>query len=271
MKKKLKLFLTGIISAFMLAGCGNGISNEMIMLNGSTSMEKLSGAISEVFKGKDGNITVTAQFTGSSAGIESVINKTADIGNSSRELKSDEATRGAVGNVVAIDGIAIITDSDNIVTDLTTDEIRDIYMGKISNWSELGGNDTQIVVVGREAGSGTRGAFEGILGIEDECKYAQEIDSTGAVVGKVEITPGAIGYVSLDVLEEANVGILSVDGIEPNIDNIKTGAYSISRPFIMATNGTIEEQKESVKELFEFIKSDEGQKVIENVGLVPSN
>lgn len=270
MKKLLKCAIASMLAISMLAGCSSA-SGEVINLNGSTSMEKLSSALSETFKGSSGNVSVVAQFTGSSAGIESVINKTSDIGNSSRALKPEEIEKGIVENIVAIDGIAIITDENNTAKNLSIDELKGIYTGDIKNWNEVGGDDSQIVVIGREAGSGTRGAFESILDIKDKSKYAQEIDSTGAVVGKVQATPGSIGYVSLDVLNNSNAKILSINNVSPSIENIKSGEYTISRPFVMATNGAIEEQKESVKELFEFIYSPDGNKLIQSVGLVPTS
>lgn len=173
-----------------------------ITMAGSTSMEKLANAVAESFMEKYPNVTVTAEFTGSSAGIESLLAGSVNIGNASRALKDSEKEGGAVENIVAIDGIAVVTDKTNAVTDLTKEQLISIYTGQTTNWSELGGNDTAIVVVGREAGSGTRGAFEELLEIEDQCAYANELDSTGAVMAKIASTPGAIGYVSLDVLDD---------------------------------------------------------------------
>ena len=170
-------------------------------------------------------------------------------------------------NIVAIDGIAVIVHPDNDVEDLTTDQLKKIYTGEITNWSEVGGADEAIVVVGREAGSGTRGAFEEILEVEDACKYAQELNETGAVVAKVGETEGAIGYVSLDNVKDS-VKALKLDGVEASEETIKDGSYSLQRPFVMATKGKISEQSEAVQAIFEFIDSEAGQKVIEQVGLV---
>ncbi|MCD7724894.1 MAG: phosphate ABC transporter substrate-binding protein [Clostridiales bacterium] len=238
-----------------------------ITMAGSTSMEKLANAVAESFMEKYPDVTVTAEFTGSSAGIEAVLNGSVDIGNSSRSLKDEEKASGAVENIVAIDGIAVVTDPANTVTGLTTEQLISIYTGETKNWSDVGGEDEAIVVVGREAGSGTRGAFEELLGIEDACAYANELDSTGAVMAKVASTPGAIGYVSLDVLDDTVIA-LSLDGVEATEENIKGGTYSLSRPFVMATNGEISQQSDAVQELFAYLQTEEGKNLITTVGLI---
>lgn len=238
-----------------------------IQMAGSTSMEKLANALAESFMAKYPGVTVTAEFTGSGAGLESVIGGSVDIGNSSRALKDEEKAAGAVENIVAIDGIAVIVDPDNTVTDLTKDQLISIYTGETTNWSELGGNDEPIVVVGREAGSGTRGAFEELLGVEDSCAYANELDSTGAVIAKVASTPGAIGYASLDAVDDSVVAV-ALEGVAPTVENIKAGNYFLSRPFVMATVGEISAQSELVQAWFAYIQSDEGRAVIEQVGLI---
>lgn len=238
-----------------------------ISLAGSTSMEKVCEALSEAFMEEYPNITVTVEYTGSGAGLEALTAGSVDIGNSSRALKDEELAAGAVQNVVAIDGIAVITDPDNTVLDITADDLTKIYTGEYTNWSELGGADEAIVVIGREAGSGTRGAFEELLGIEDACAYAQELDSTGAVLAKVASTPGAIGYVSLDVVDDS-VNALSLDGVAATEENILAGGYLLSRPFVMATKGEIADQNDLVKTWFDFVASDAGQTVISNVGLI---
>lgn len=230
-------------------------------------MEKLANALSEVFMEKYPDVTVTAEFVGSGAGIEAVNNGTADVGNSSRNLKDEEKAAGAVENVVAIDGIAVCVDTANTVTGLTKEQLTNIYNGTVTNWSEVGGEDAPIVVVGREAGSGTRGAFEELLKLEDACVYANELDSTGAVMAKVAATPGAIGYVSLDALNDS-VAALALDGVEATADNIKAGNYFLSRPFVMATKGEISEQSELVQAWFDFVLGAEGQEVAANVGLI---
>ena len=238
-----------------------------ISMVGSTSMEKFANALSESFMEKYPNVTVTAEFVGSGAGIEAVSNGTADIGNSSRNLKDEEKADGVAENIVAIDGIAVVVDAANTVEDLTKQQLSDIYEGKITNWKDAGGNDAPIVVVGRESGSGTRSAFEELLKLEDMCKYSNELDSTGAVMAKVASTPGAIGYVSLDVLDDT-VKAVKLEGAEPTEENIKAGSYFLSRPFVMATKGEISEQNDLVKALFDYIYSDEGTEIVKSVGLI---
>ena len=238
-----------------------------ISMVGSTSMEKFANALSESFMEKYPNVTVTAEFVGSGAGIEAVSNGTADIGNSSRNLKDEEKAGGVAENIVAIDGIAVVVDGANTVEDLTKQQLSDIYEGKITNWKDAGGNDAPIVVIGRESGSGTRSAFEELLKLEDMCKYSNELDSTGAVMAKVASTPGAIGYVSLDVLDDT-VKAVKLEGAEPTEENIKAGSYFLSRPFVMATKGDISEQNELVKALFDYIYSEEGTEIVKSVGLI---
>ena len=238
-----------------------------ISLAGSTSMEKLCEAMSESFMEKYPGITVTVEYTGSGAGLESLASGSVDIGNSSRHLKDEELSGGAVENVVAIDGIAVIEDKENTVTDISAEDLAKIYTGEISNWSELGGKDEAIVVIGREAGSGTRDAFEELLEVADNCAYAQELDSTGAVLAKVASTPGAIGYVSLDVVDDSVIAI-SIDGTEPTEEKILAGNYLLSRPFVMATNGEISAQNDLVKTWFDYMKSEDGKAVISQVGLI---
>ena len=241
-----------------------------ISMVGSTSMEKFANALSEAFMEKYPKVTVTAEFVGSGAGIEAVTNGTADIGNSSRNLKDEEKANGVTENIVAIDGIAVVVDPANTVEDLTKDQLTSIYDGTVTNWKDVGGNDAPIVVVGREAGSGTRGAFEELLKLEDACKYSNELDSTGAVMAKVASTPGSIGYVSLDVLDDT-VKAVKLDGAEPTEENIKAGKYFLSRPFVMATKGEISEQNDLVKALFDFIYSDEGSELVKSVGLITAD
>ena len=241
-----------------------------ISMVGSTSMEKFANALSEAFMEKYPKVTVTAEFVGSGAGIEAVSNGTADIGNSSRNLKDEEKAKGVAENIVAIDGIAVVVDPANTVEDLTKDQLTSIYDGTVTNCKDVGVNDAPIVVVGREAGSGTRGAFEELLKLEDACKYSNELDSTGAVMAKVASTPGSIGYVSLDVLDDT-VKALKLDGAEPTEENIKAGKYFLSRPFVMATKGEISEQSDLVKALFDFIYSDEGSELVKSVGLITAD
>ena len=238
-----------------------------ISMVGSTSMEKLANALSEAFMEEYPDVTVTAEFVGSGAGIEAVTNGTADIGNSSRSLKDEEKAAGVVENVVAIDGIAVCVDPANEVADLTKEQLTNIYNGTVTNWKEIGGADEPIIVIGREAGSGTRGAFEELVDLKDACKYANELDSTGAVIAKVASTPGAIGYASLDALDDS-VKALSLEGVEATAENIKAGNYFLSRPFVMATKGEISEQNDLVQAWFDFVLGDEGQQVASEVGLI---
>lgn len=241
-----------------------------ISMVGSTSMEKFSTALGEVFMEKHPGVTVQAEFVGSGAGVEAVANGSADIGNSSRNLKDEEKSGGVAENIVAIDGIAVVTDPANGVQDLTKDQLISIYNGTASNWKDFGGADQPVVVIGRESGSGTRSAFEELLNLEDACKYSNELDSTGAVMAKVASTPGSIGYVSLDVLDDT-VKTLKLEGVEATADNIKAGTYFLSRPFVMATKGEISQQNELVQALFDFIFSDEGTELLKSVGLIPAN
>lgn len=276
MKKKVLSVLMVFMMCLGLAGCGGGSNSTSddisgkVSLNGSTSMEKFVNALSEGIKEKYPNLQLEAQFTGSGAGLEAVASKTTDIGDSSRALTDEEKAKGLEENIVAIDGIATITNKSNKVTNLTKDQLAKIYTGQITNWKDLGGQDEAIVVIGREAGSGTRGAFEELLGIEDQCQYAQELNETGAVLAKVAKTSRSIGYVSLDVLDDT-VSPLQLDGVEPSEKTVKDGSYALQRPFVMATNGKISEQSKQVQAVFDFINSDDGQKIIEKVGLVTPN
>lgn len=280
--KKLLIVLLAVLMVLGLSACSNNSAADRntdkennqieklsgkLSLSGSTSMEKVCEALAETFMEEYPDVTVTVEYTGSGAGIESVTNKMVDIGNSSRALKDTEKEKGVVENVIAIDGIAVITNNSNEVENLTKEDLIKIYTGEIKNWKELGGKDENIVVLGREAGSGTRGAFEELLGIVDSCVYAGELDSTGGVKAKVASTEGTIGYVSLDVVDDT-VKALKLDGVEATEANIKAGSYLLSRPFVMATNGEISAQNEIVQTWFDYIKSAEGQEVIKSVGLI---
>lgn len=238
-----------------------------ITMAGSTSMEKLANAVAEAFMEKYPNVTVNAEFTGSSAGIESLLSGSTDIGNSSRALEDSEKQNGAVENIVAIDGIAVVVNPNTKVENLTKEQLSQIYTGEITDWADVDGDSAPIVVIGREAGSGTRGAFEELLDVADKCAYASELDSTGAVMAKVASTPGSIGYVSLDVLDDT-VKALKLEGVEPTAENIKAGNYFLSRPFVMATKGEISEQSETVQALFDYLSSAEGKDLISSVGLI---
>ena len=277
MKKFIAIICSALIITLIAVGCAKGVaSNESqneesltgtISLAGSTSMEKLCEAMSESFMADNQGITVTVEYVGSGAGIESLSKGSVDIGNSSRNLKPEELSNGCVENVVALDGIAVIVDKNNGVTDISSDDLKKLYTGEIKNWKELGGADEAVVVIGREAGSGTRDAFEELLELKDKCDYAQQLDSTGAVLAKVASTPGAIGYVSLDVVDESVVSV-SVDSVEANEQNILAGKYLLSRPFVMATKGDVSSQNELVQKWFEYVNSEKGKGIIKKVGLI---
>lgn len=283
MRKNFKRIATFLVATVVMVGgltaCGGNSDNTeggnagntqlsgTITMAGSTSMEKLANALAEGFMTANPGVTITPEFNGSSAGVEQMLSGTVQIGNASRNLKDAEVESGAVENVVAIDGIAVIVDTENKVNDISTEDLVKIYTGEITNWKDLGGKDQPIVVIGRESGSGTRGAFEELLEIEDMCAYAQELDSTGTVMANVAATPGAIGYVSLDVLDDSVVAV-AIDGVAATEENIVMGDYTLSRPFVMATNGTISEQDELVQAFFAYIDSEEGQAIIKQVGLI---
>lgn len=282
MKRKFKTIIAALLTVTAAAGCSAGntentsnstassegsVISGTVTMNGSTSMEKFASAINESFMIAYPNITATVEFTGSGAGIEAVTNGTVDIGNSSRNLKEEELANGLAENIVAIDGIGVVVDNSNPINNISKEDLAKIYTGEITNWKDAGGKDSNIVVIGREASSGTRSAFEEILEVTDKCKYAQEIDSTGAVMAKVASTPGAIGYVSLDVIDDT-VKCITLDGVEATPEKIKAGEYFLCRPFVMATKGEISEQSPAVQALFDYIDSDEGQSIIEQLGLI---
>lgn len=277
MKKFIAIVCSALIITLIAVGCAKGVaSNEsqneesltgIISLAGSTSMEKLCEAMSESFMADNQGITVTVEYVGSGAGIESLSKGSVDIGNSSRNLKPEELSNGCVENVVALDGIAVIVDKNNGVTDISSENLKKLYTGEIKNWKELGGADEAVVVIGREAGSGTRDAFEELLELKDKCDYAQQLDSTGAVLAKVASTPGAIGYVSLDVVDDSVVSV-SIDSVEANEQNILAGKYLLSRPFVMATKGDVSSQNELVQKWFEYVNSEKGKEIIKKVGLI---
>ena len=285
MKRRIIALVAAVsMMTFGLVGCGSnspqsadaaeqGKNVESVELNGtiklagSTSMEKLCEAMAESFMERNPGVTVTVEYTGSGAGLESLAAGSVDIGNASRGLKDEEKASGAVENIVAIDGIAVITNKSCSIKDVTSKDLAKIYSGEITDWAELGGKEQPIIVIGREAGSGTRDAFEELLEVKDRCAYAQELDSTGAVLAKVATTPGAIGYVSLDVVDDTVSG-LKIDGVEPTEEEILAGNYMLQRPFVMATKGEMSGQNELVQAWFNYINSDDGKEVIKQVGLI---
>lgn len=269
------LALAGVFLLYMgrLAGCGGRNAHasagpDSILMAGSTSMEAYASALAERYMELHQDVTVMTEFVGSAAGIQAVLGGTADIGNSSRNLKDREKAAGAVENIVAIDAIVVCVDPANSVDGLTRQQLEYIYTGTVTNWSQVGGEDAPIVVVGREAGSGTRTAFEELLGIKDKCDYANELDSSGAVLAKVASIPGAIGYMSLDVADNTVIP-LNLDGVEPTVDNIRSGGYFLGRSFVMVTKGDISGQSELIQDWFAFVLGEEGQEIAVSVGLIP--
>lgn len=257
-----------IVSLVLIAmtGCGKTVSGSVSM-DGSTSMEKVIGALGEAFEEKNSGVTFTYNPTGSGSGITAVAEGRCDIGLSSRNLKADEKTQELAETVLALDGIAIIVNPDNPVDDLDIETIGRIYRGEITNWKDIGGNDFEIVLIGREAGSGTRDGFESITNTEDVCKYRQELTSTGDVITTVEGNPAAIGYASLASVKET-VKALSVGGIMPTEETVKDGSYVVQRPFVLVTKSNAE-LSEAAQKFFDYITSSEANEIISSAGAVP--
>ena len=269
MKKMNKILTTVLVialAALTLAGCAKKDASP-VTTDGSTSMEKVIGTLGEAFKEKEG-IDVTYNPTGSGSGIQAVSEGRCDIGLSSRALKDDEKAT-LTETTVALDGIAMIVNPENPVSDLTVEQIADIYTGKITNWSEVGGNDAAIVLIGREAGSGTRDGFESITGTKDACQYRQELTSTGDVITTVSQNPDAIGYASLAALKDT-VKALTVGGVAPSEDTVKDGSYVIQRPFVLVTK-TGAKLSENAQKFFDFALSAEAAQYITSAGAVPVN
>lgn len=267
MKKLISIALAAVL-ALSLAACGNSDSlSGKVATDGSTSMEKVIGALKETFEGENKGVEVTYNPTGSSAGITAVAEGRCDIGLSSRNLKDSEIEQGLTGTVLAYDGIAVIVSPENTVEDLTVEQIAAIYKGEITNWSEVGGIDAEIVCIGREASSGTRSGFEEIVGVEDVCAYRQELSSTGDVITAVSQNPGAIGYASLASVKDT-VKAISVNGVVPGDETVKNETYAIQRPFLLVTKG---ELSETAQAFFDFITSEAAREVITAAGVVPAN
>ena len=240
-----------------------------VATDGSTSMEKVIGALGEAFMEANPDTTFTYNPTGSGSGIQAVQEGRCDIGLSSRALKDAEKEAGLTETVLAYDGIAMIVNPANPVEDLSLEQIADIYTGKITNWSEVGGNDSQIVLIGREAGSGTRGGFEEIVGVVDACQYRQELSSTGDVITTVAQNPDAIGYASLAAVKDT-VKALKVAGVTPTEATVKDGTYTIQRPFVLATK-TGEKLNDVAQAFFNYATSAEAGEIIAAAGAVPAN
>lgn len=259
-------------SAVTTDGSTSGGSEGMkgtVTTDGSTSMEKVIGALGESFTEQNPGLNFSYNPTGSGSGISAVANGTCDIGLSSRNLKEEEKAEGLQETVLAIDGIAVIVNKSNSVTDLSLEQIADIYTGKITNWSELGGKDGEIVVIGRESGSGTRDGFESITGTEDACVLRQELTSTGDVIATVKSNENAIGYASLASIDDA-VSAVSVGGVLPDSETVLDGSYAIQRPFVLVTKEG-QELSEAAKAFFDYALSEEAKEVIEGAGVVPVN
>lgn len=294
MKRVISIFLLALM-VFALAGCaqsdntapastaaaaaastavaaestaaGAGKLTGTVSTDGSTSMEKVIGALGESFMAANNGVTFTYNPTGSGSGIKAVSEGRCDIGLSSRALKAEEEAQGLTGTTLAIDGIAVIVNPENTVEDLDVETIAKIYTGAITNWSEVGGSDAEIVLVGREAGSGTRGGFEEITETVDKCQYRQELTSTGDVITAVAQNPGAIGYASLASVKDT-VKALKVAGVTPSEATVKDGTYLIQRPFVLVTKqGAVLTQ--AAQAFFDYITSADASKVISAAGAVP--
>ena len=275
MKKIISLMVVAVLLVATLAGCGttntdtpkdNGQVSGTVSTDGSTSMEKVIGFLSEAYMNKNSAVKVTYNPTGSGSGIKAVQAGSCDIGLASRDLKPEEAT-DLNGTVVAIDGIAMIVNKENPVKDLTIEQIAALYKGEITNWSEVGGADAPVVLIGREAASGTRDGFESITDTEDACKYNQELTSTGDVVQTVSSNPNAIGYASLASVKDT-VKLISVEGVTPSTETIQNGSYKIQRNFVMVTKKNAE-LSPAAKSFFEFATSSAADEWIIEAGAVP--
>ena len=268
MKKMITMMMVAVLALSMLAGCGSNKTTGSVATDGSTSMEKVIGALGEAFQ-NDTGISFTYNPTGSGSGIKAVQEGRCDIGLSSRDLKAEEKAAGLTGTVLAYDGIAIIVHPENPVSNLSLETIAKIYTGEITNWSEVGGSDAEIVLIGREAGSGTRDGFESITDTEDACKYRQELTSTGDVITTVSQNPGAIGYASVASVKDT-VKAVTVDGVAPTEETIKDGSYVVQRPFVLVTK-TDAKLSEAARKFFDYITSADANVIISAAGVVPAN
>ena len=285
MKKIIALVLTALLT-LSLAACDNSNSDNSgdnaadnnggdaaitgtVSTDGSTSMEKVIGALSESFMAANGGVTVNYNPTGSGSGITAVQEGTCDIGLSSRALKDEEKAAGLKETVLAYDGIAIIVHPDNPVSDLTLEQIAKLYTGEITNWKDVGGNDAEVVLIGREAASGTRDGFESITGTKDACQYRQELTSTGDVITAVSQNPDAIGYASLASVKDT-VKALNVDGVTPSEDTVKDGSYKVQRPFVLVTMEG-KELSAAAQAFFDYALSADAASIIAKAGAVAAN
>ena len=294
MKKITCMGLSMVLALGLLAGCGGNDASTSepagstpdaststpadtsttelsgsVATDGSTSMESVIGVLGEQFMADHSGVTVTYNPTGSGAGIEAVSNGSCDIGLASRALKDEEKEGGLTETVVALDGIAVIVNGENSVTDLSLEQIASIYTGEVTDWSEFGSESGTIAVIGRESGSGTRDGFESITDTEDKCVLAQELNSTGAVIEAVRTTPGAIGYASLSAVEgQEGITVLTVEGVAPSEETVLDGTYQIQRPFVFATR-TDEALSDAAQAFFNWATSEDANSLIESAGAVP--
>ncbi len=268
MKKFLPVLLVSALAVTLLAGCGPKELGS-VSTDGSTSMEKVIGALGEAFEADHEGITFTYNPTGSGSGITAVSEGRCDIGLSSRGLKDDEKAQGLTETLLALDGIAVIVHPDNPVSNLDLDTIAKIYTGEITNWKDVGGADGEIVLIGREGGSGTRDGFESITGTKDKCRYRQELTSTGDVITTVAGNPGAIGYASLASVSDT-VKALSVGGVVPSEETVKDGSYLVQRPFVLVTK-TDAGLSDAAQKFFDFATSSDAAELISAAGAVPVN
>lgn len=290
MKKLICIALAALMALAVFAGCGEqkddsssdsssssssassdakSKSEGTVSTDGSTSMEKVIGALGEAFEEANKGISFTYNPTGSGSGIEAVTAGRCDIGLSSRALKDDEKSKGLKETTLALDGIAIIVNPQNSVSNLSLDDITKIYKGEVTNWKDVGGSDGEIVLIGREASSGTRDGFESITKTKDKCQYRQELTSTGDVITAVSQNPNAIGYASLASVKES-VKAVSVDNVTPSEETVKDGSYVVQRPFVLVTKEN-EKLSDSAQKFFDYITSSDAASIISEAGAVPVN
>lgn len=269
MKKAIGFAIVAIMAVMAFSGCAAKTTGGTVSTDGSTSMEKVIGALGEKFMADNSGVTFTYNPTGSGSGVAAVAEGRCDIGLSSRALKEEEKAQGLAETVLAYDGIAIVVNPANAVGDLTVEQIAAVYTGEIANWNELGGSDAAIVLIGREAGSGTRDGFESITGTKDACRYRQELTSTGDVIATVAQNPDAIGYASLSSVKDT-VKAVSVGGVTPSEATVKDGSYVVQRPFVLVTKaGTA--LSETAQRFFDYITSADASAIIAAAGAVSAH
>ena len=266
MKKIMTMVLALVLALGVMSACSADKLSGSVATDGSTSMEKVIGVLGESFMETNPDVSFTYNPTGSGSGIAAVSEKRCDIGLSSRALKDEEKNNGLTETVLAYDGIAIIVNPENAISDLSVEDIARIYTGEITNWKDLGGADAEIVVIGREAGSGTRDGFESITGTSEKCLYRQELTSTGDVITTVSQNPDAIGYASLSAVKDT-VKALTVGGVAPTEDTVKDGSYVVQRPFVLVTR-TDEKLSEAAQAFFDYATSADAVELIAKAGAV---